>query len=138
MRKQKNKQQRKNTNNTKTLPERQGSTELPTNEEASLLVQEASFSGPLPPPNMLMQYEQILPGMADRLVTIAENEQDQRHQIDNEIVNIEKNKVHGSIFISFVMVLAGGYCGYLGEPWLGAALGTTGPLAGVARILIKK
>ncbi len=35
---------------------------------------ERSFSGPIPPPWLLSQYEEILPGSADRIMTMAELE----------------------------------------------------------------
>ena len=38
-----------------------------------------SFSGPLPPPSVLEKYEQILPGLADRIVSMAEKEETHRH-----------------------------------------------------------
>ena len=34
-----------------------------------------SFIGPLPPPALFGQYEKILPGSADRILRLAENEQ---------------------------------------------------------------
>ncbi|KMO33731.1 hypothetical protein VQ02_20205 [Methylobacterium variabile] len=40
---------------------------------------EAQFSGYLPPPSMIAQYDRIHPGLADRIMAMAEN--DQRSQI---------------------------------------------------------
>ena len=40
---------------------------------------ETFFEGPLPPPDTLAQYEKILPGIADRIVKMAESEQQARH-----------------------------------------------------------
>lgn len=37
-----------------------------------------AFLGPIPPPELLAQYERTLPGLADRLVAIAERESDHR------------------------------------------------------------
>jgi hypothetical protein len=36
-------------------------------------------TGPLPPPNDLARYEQIIPGLAERIVTCMESEQKNRH-----------------------------------------------------------
>ena len=33
---------------------------------------EVSFSGPLPPPEIIEKYESILPGAADRIIRLAE------------------------------------------------------------------
>lgn len=39
---------------------------------------EAHFKGPLPPPNILSQYDRVFPGLGDRIVTMAEREQQAR------------------------------------------------------------
>lgn len=38
-----------------------------------------SFRGPVPSPKMLADYESVLPGLADRLVVLTEEEQKHRH-----------------------------------------------------------
>lgn len=40
------------------------------------------FSGPIPPPAVLQEYEVVSPGFAERIVAMAENEQ--RHRIQQE------------------------------------------------------
>ena len=39
----------------------------------------AAYSGPLPPPEWLRQYEQVLPGIADRMMALAESEVSNQH-----------------------------------------------------------
>lgn len=47
-----------------------------------------TFEGPLPPPDILARYENILPGIADRIVRMAEAEQNARHSaIDQDAKN---------------------------------------------------
>ena len=41
-------------------------------------VEAASFSGPLPPPTMYGEYERVLPGSAERILAMAEKEQNHR------------------------------------------------------------
>ena len=41
----------------------------------------ASFSGPLPPPHWLAEYERIHPGIASRLIAQAETEADHRRAL---------------------------------------------------------
>jgi len=38
------------------------------------------FQGPLPPPEMLAEYESTLPGLAEKIVSRADKEQDFRHE----------------------------------------------------------
>ena len=37
-------------------------------------IQHASFSGPIPPPNILAGYNAIEPGLADRIMKMAEHQ----------------------------------------------------------------
>lgn len=41
-----------------------------------------SFSGPLPPPEILQRYDEIETGFANRIVTLAEKEQSHRHDTE--------------------------------------------------------
>jgi uncharacterized membrane protein len=43
-----------------------------------------SFIGPLPPPNYIEGYERALPGSADRIFKLAENEQHHRHALQRQ------------------------------------------------------
>lgn len=46
--------------------------------QPSALLLQASWDGPLPPPSALQQYDAVVPGLADRIMVMAENWQ--RHQ----------------------------------------------------------
>lgn len=41
-----------------------------------------AFSGPLPPPSILAGYDNILPGAAERILTIAESEADHQRSME--------------------------------------------------------
>ena len=57
-----------------------------------------AFSGPLPPPGMLKQYEESLPGLAERIVARAEKEQTFRHDITRErIAGVKAQQRHVAI-----------------------------------------
>lgn len=84
-----------------------------------------SYSGPIPPPAELQNYELIQPGFADRLISMAEKEQNNRLnltrlQIESEIklqTRDQKLFVIGQIlaFASVLsIVLLCGYAFYLG------------------------
>ncbi len=45
----------------------------PENDEKSRLIA-ASFRGPLPPPAVLREYDQISPGLAEKIIGMAESE----------------------------------------------------------------
>lgn len=113
---------------------------LPRNTppEVREVVTQAIFSGPLPPPALLAHYEQTLPGLADRIATMAEKEQKVRHRDNAWILTNDSVKVSGSIVVSLVLIAAGVYCGIIGEPWLGGVLGTSGAIAGIMRQLLTR
>lgn len=51
-----------------------------------------TFSGPLPPPGLLGQYEDICPGSADRIIKMAEQEAEHRRSIEHSLVQFEANE----------------------------------------------
>lgn len=71
--------------------------------KTELHIQQTSFhSGPLPPAAELQQFDSILPGLADRIVTMAEKEQSNAH----ELQRITAKGAHRMIF-------AGWLCAFL-------------------------
>ena len=66
----------------------------PENKQSGVIKQELELTqhrGPLPDPETLGLYEKYLPGLANRIVTMAEKEQDNSHTKDREEHTI-KNK----------------------------------------------
>lgn len=51
------------------------------------MAMEERFSGPIPHPRILKGYEEILPGSADRILTMAENQSKHRQAIEAEVVH---------------------------------------------------
>ena len=49
-----------------------------------------AFHGPLPPPEVLKEYQSILPGSPDRFLKLVENEQEHTHSSEKMII---KNQV---------------------------------------------
>lgn len=52
----------------------------------AIVQHETLFSGPLPPPEVIRGYDQILPGGAERIFSMAEREQLFRDQLENTAV----------------------------------------------------
>jgi uncharacterized membrane protein len=90
-----------------------------------------SHSGPLPTPDYLEKYEQILPGLAERIVRIPEREQEFRHSIANGYMEREfQLKSRGQIFALIAMLLLLIFAGLL------AIIGDTKSAATVAGVTI--
>ncbi|HLG16488.1 MAG TPA: DUF2335 domain-containing protein [Blastocatellia bacterium] len=65
------------------------------------------YEAPLPPPGMMEHYERILPGSADRIVTMAEKQSAHRQDIESRVItsNIGNERL-GQIF-AFILGLIG-------------------------------
>ncbi len=98
-----------------------------------MLIQQRFFSGPIPPPEMLIQYNQASPGAADRIITMAEKEQQHRHSndtVDNKVKI--RGQWMGIISLSLILLLAA-YLAHLGHPGLAVslAIGTVASVVGI-------
>jgi uncharacterized membrane protein len=64
-----------------------------------------SFSGPLPPPEALEKYNQVLPGAADRIISMAEQQAKHRQGLERAVIdsNIFVQKV--GPFLGFVVAM---------------------------------
>jgi uncharacterized membrane protein len=103
------------------------------------LIQTEAHSGPLPHPQILHGYNQIVPGAAERILSLAENQQAHRHRLESQAMQIEsRNSLLGIIsafVLSVVTVLTGGFVAYSGAQWPGVVLGSSG-LASVVGVFI--
>lgn len=86
----------------------------------------------------MAQYNDTLPGLADRIMKLAENEQGIRRRDNGWVLTNDTLRVLGSILVSLGLIAAGVYCGVIGQPWLGGVLGTSGAVAGIISKLLSK
>lgn len=98
-----------------------------------------SFTGPLPPPSLLASYDQVAPGLADRIVTMAEKQAVHRQGIECKLVE-------GSIFaakagmvcglvVALAVLLTAGWIATHGGAWPGALLGV-GDLTALVTVFV--
>ena len=52
-------------------------------------ITKAAFSGPLPPPQVLEKYDQIVARSADRIIKMAEEQSQHRRRLESAVVNSE-------------------------------------------------
>lgn len=99
------------------------------NATVSAEIQTASFSGPMPPPAILAEYEKIVPGAAERILIMAESSMKHQHEYDHAILKVSKQQLaRGQIFgflIGLSAIGASVYSATIGYPWLAAILGGT-------------
>ena len=82
-------------------------------------MQAQAFSGPIPPASELAYYEQIIPGLADRIVGMAESNATHRQGMEKAVVvgNIAAQK-RGQVFafiLALIVVIVGTVLVYQGK-----------------------
>lgn len=85
----------------------------------------SEFSGPLPPPEILKQYDEIDRGLANRIVCMAEKEQEHRHGFENKCVKADSRDSLLGIVSAFLICVSMIYTGgkiVLGVPHLSGLL----------------
>lgn len=141
-----------------TIVATQKNNELTSQEDPSLKKIESShmeqhtmlFMGPIPPPNILNEYEQLLPGAANRILEMAENQVRHRHEIENKQIHIEMSQNQSNIelakntmserkrgqlcafIITMSSLMGGAILSYFGKPLAGSLFGG----AGLASVLL--
>lgn len=104
--------------------------------EIKAVIRNEYFSGPLPPPNVLASYDKVIDGAAERILKMAEKEQQHRHETDSCALLGEINKdKRGQQFgfgIAILFGLIAFILGLTGQPWLGGIIATVDLVALVA------
>lgn len=94
------------------------------------VVRAASFSGPLPPPEILAGYDKVLPGAADRIIKMAEKQAQHRQGLESSTVKSDSKRAYlgvvSAFVLSFTAILGGIIAVCLGHDTAGAAISTTG------------
>lgn len=91
-------------------------------------------SGPIPSPDDLERYSQIITDGADRIMALAESQTEHRHQLEQKIVvaqiadaNSDRTeRLVGQIFaliIGLTAIVSGAIVASKGQPWPGAIIG---------------
>ena len=63
----------------------------------------SAFSGPLPPPNILEQYNKVIPSAAERIFQMAEKEGEHRRYIEKKLVDSQANQVNRGATFGFML-----------------------------------
>src|SRR5882762_10273600 len=82
---------------------------LPQSQQSELIdivrkfvVRRSAFSGPQPPPELLAQYEQIVPGWASRLLEMGERQQLHRIECEKEALALNREELEQNrLWISY-------------------------------------
>ena len=92
------------------------------------------FAGPLPPPEVLKQYNEAVPDAAERILRMAEQQAAHRQKLEAKVVDSDIWKSYAGVIGAFVIVMAGFVTAYFIAPhlgWQGVAGAVGLPIAGV-------
>ena len=96
-------------------------------QQQSYQVQQTSFQGPLPKPSDFAQYETILPGAAERIISMAERQAVHRQAIEKKVIGSDALHALVGTACGLVIGLFGlgvaGYCIINGHDLAGAVIG---------------
>ena len=106
-------------------------------EVIEMITQIAYYSGPVPHPTMFASYQKTLPGSADRLLTLAENEQKIRKQDNAQNQKNDRLRIWFSFIVSLVLVIGAVYSISIGQAVAGCILGSFG-LVGTIRAFLDR
>ncbi len=102
-----------------------------------LAMEQITFSGPLPPPSVLQGYNQVLPGAADRILSMAERQMQHRQSLELKVIGSDVWRAWAGLLVggllALVLTLSGAFVIYHGHDWAGttAITSTLVALAGV-------
>ncbi len=93
----------------------------PPNKFVAKIEEFSGFSGPIPPPQILQQYNNIVPDAAERIIRMAEKQSDHRMGLERKVVDSNIIRSYLGIFIAAVIAVYGLYIAkeisINGNPW---------------------
>lgn len=96
--------------------------------------------GPLPDPETLAEYSEIIPNGAERIMQMAEKQLDHRMKMENKVIGGQMLQSNIGQFLAFLIgiaaLVASTYCIVNGYEWSGSLLGIGG-LTGLVTAFIK-
>lgn len=96
-------------------------------EKVAALIFRKYHAGPLPPPETLKEYNEILPDAAERIFSMAEKEQEHQHTTEIKLVDHEIKKTSKGQNFALVTAITGivgaVICAFLGQEVIGAVVG---------------
>lgn len=109
-----------NRRNQKALPH-------PNTQPSTIAVraEQQSFSGPLPPPQILEHYNQIVPGCAEKIISQWENQVKHRQDLEKQVIKSDIRQSYYGATLGFIIAIsaigAGTFLAYIGRPTEGIA-----------------
>ncbi len=98
-----------------------------------------TFFGPLPPPETLEDYNRVVPGLAERIISMTERQQEHRMTLEKTVVGSQqKQSNRGQLFafiLTILLISCGFFLSYTGHTAAGVTIFST-TIIGVAATFI--
>ena len=96
------------------------------NNQAELVRQSVSFSGPLPHPDILKKFDEVHPGAAKIIIETAKKQSEHRQILEKSVINSDiKNSKMGLVFgfiIGMTGIIVGGVIIAIGQVVAGSVI----------------
>jgi uncharacterized membrane protein len=98
---------------------------------AALIIKQttSSFRSPIPPPDILQGYNDIIPDGANRILVMTEEQSKHRIAIEKDVINAQMQESSRGQIIGFILGILGlviaTYLGINGHDWLAGTIATT-------------
>jgi uncharacterized membrane protein len=94
-----------------------------------------AFSGPIPEPEVLREYEQVLPGLAERIVGWTEDVAHHRRTVERSLVQLSWGGLWSALLLALTTILGGMLLAWYGRSMVGV-IGVVGALAGLVIVFL--
>lgn len=94
-----------------------------------------AFRGPIPHPQALREYEEVMPGLAERIVRWTEDEAGHRRQVESSLMQLSWGGLWSAFLLAMTAILGGMVLALNGRSAAGLA-GIVGALSGLVIVFV--
>ena len=95
-----------------------------------------AFSGPLPSPDAFERYNQVVPDAGNRILAMAEREQEIRQEAQRGAIANDRRKIDAATILGLGMLVVAGLATWFGQIWIALPIGLAGVITTLARLVL--
>ena len=120
------------------VAERDGKGEIveEANNRGAVVTETKISFGPLPTPEEFQGYGEVLHDAPERILRMAEREQEARHKGYRDKAKRDRLQLQGSITVSLALVVASVLIALIGLPWVSVSIGLSGLVGTILRWIL--
>ena len=98
----------------------------------------SAFTGPLPPPEDFKKYEENLPGATNRILSMAEKEQQIRSAGQAGMIANDSRRINYAMFLGIFLLIIAGIATWNGNAVIAVPLGLAGVISTIIRYIFSR